>query len=318
MHEGQGAAASGIAGIGLPSLTWGLDKMGVEIPYKAAVAISVLSIALVVLSLVLAGHLFWKWISTKQSVVRYWNKGGKIQAGALVVLALGIAIGLITSRIGAFWQSDPDTGPIVWNFAQSASGRAYFLDWQKPDNQEINVVGFGATGKNMSAEPINDFQGYVRSDVTNKAEPLYILAANAPVAHVCSLVVPTLPENTEGIPAFSAVNVVTRKKPFYMNVTYADTTPISKFENEFAPFTVVLKYGGKEYKRQFSREEVERQKALIEKLSGPPTDPYVARKDNAPSIEDFPPLSPIIKPQSQQPWHLPVDPDLTGTVLEKK
>jgi hypothetical protein len=318
MHEGQGAAASGFAGIGLPSLTWGLDKMGVEIPYNVAVAISVLSIVLVAISLVLAGHLSWKWISTKQGVVRYWHKSGRIHAGALSVLALGIAIGLIIARSSTFWQSTPDTGPIVWNFEQTASGHAYFLDWQKPDNQEINVVGFGAVGKNMSAEPINDFQGYLRSDVTNKTEPLYILAANAPVAHVCSLVVPTLPENTEGIPGFSVVSIVTRKKPFYMNVTYPDTTPISKFESEFAPFTIVLKYGGKEYKRQFSRADIERQKALIEKQSGPPTDPYVARKDNAPLIEDFPPLSPIVKPQAQQPWHLPVDPDLTGTVLEKK
>jgi len=31
MREGQGALASGIAGLGLPGLTWGLDKMGIDL-----------------------------------------------------------------------------------------------------------------------------------------------------------------------------------------------------------------------------------------------------------------------------------------------
>jgi len=47
MHEGQGAAASGIAGIGLQGLPWGLDKMGIVVPYSVAVMITIASILLI-------------------------------------------------------------------------------------------------------------------------------------------------------------------------------------------------------------------------------------------------------------------------------
>ena len=66
MREGLGAAASGAAGIGLSVLTWGLDKMGIEIPYGVAVAVSIAGALLLLLSLVLVGHIIWRWLATRK------------------------------------------------------------------------------------------------------------------------------------------------------------------------------------------------------------------------------------------------------------
>jgi hypothetical protein len=245
--EGQGAAASAIAGIGLPSLMWGFDRMGVEIPYGAAMAISIASALLILVSLALAGHLLWqKRLAIQKATIKYWGRRGKRHAFVLGVLLAGTAIGwLVGSYPYNFWRFPKNTGPIVWNFDETASGHGYFLDMQKTENQEINIIGFGGIGKNISSNPIDDFQGYLRSDMTNEIVPIYILAVDAGAAHACTFAAPTLPSDTLGIPAFSAVQIATHKNPFFMNVPYAGALPITKFEAEFVPFTVVLKYEGR-------------------------------------------------------------------------
>ena len=207
-----------------------------------------------------------------------------------------------------------NTGPIVWNFDETAHGRGYFLDMQKTaDAQAANIVGFGAVGKNVTPDPIDDFVGYIRSDVTNEKIPIYFMAADSGAAHACVISVPTPPEETLGIPAFSLFAIATHKKPVFVNVPYADAMPAAKFKSEFVPFTVVMKYAGKEYKRRFSREEVDLQLATFEKATAPPTNPYVVRK-NATEPTSLPPLTPLIK---RNDISTPANPDLTGTVLQK-
>ncbi len=224
----------------------------------------------------------------KEPLLRYWETSAKKDAMRVGLVLLGIGIGLVIAhRSLLVWTTVTDTGPIAWNFEDTARGHGYFLDMQKTGDQEVTVAGFGAVGKNIKSEPIDDFEGYIRSDLTNKKSPIYVMAANAGTAHACMLSVPTPPEETLGIPAFSLFAVVTHKKPLYVNIPYDDSVSATKFKNEFAPFTVVMKYAGKEYKRQFSRAEVDLQLAIFTKASDPPSNPYVARKETAPPITSF-------------------------------
>ncbi|HEY5067063.1 MAG TPA: hypothetical protein VIJ04_19850 [Xanthobacteraceae bacterium] len=291
--------------------------MSIEVPYWIAVTVTIVSVLLILLSLVLAGHMAWRWIEAHKDNIRaHWTQHRRQYSHGFGLLLIGVCVGWLTGgHIPGFWRYSQSTGPIVWNFEETAAGKGYFLAMQKTEGKEITAVGFAAIGKNISPDPINDFQGYIRSDMTNETVPIYILAANTVATRACTLAVPTLPEDTKGIPGFSLVQIVGYKKPLFVNVPYSDAVPFSKFAGEFAPFTVVLKYNGKSYKRQFSREEIERQKVVFEKASGPPTEPYVVRKESAPPSTILPPLTPLIKLDS---WHPPANPDLTGTILDRK
>jgi len=251
---------------------------------------------------------------SKKAIVGYWSGGAKRHALLLGFLLLGIGIGgLINSNNYAVWNAPPSTGRIVWNFEETASGRGYFLNMQKPSGQEPRIVGFGAHGKNNSSEPINDFDAYLRSDTTNETLPIYIVAAEASAANVCTMALPTLPKDTLGIPAFADFDIVSYGKPFPINVLNADAMPLSKFLNEFVPFTVVMKYDGKDYERHFSKEEVDRQIALLEKLTAPITTPHVVKK-SAPTIAPPPPLATPIPPSATAS---PSNPDITGKIPTK-
>lgn len=296
-----GTAMFTLAGLSAPLLGWQV------------------SAPVMVICAIVAGWGFWPLVHEhfppREKLINYWNNHVKRQVALIALFILGIAAGgLYGIPNFAFWRGSPNTGPIIWNFDETASGHGYFLDMQKAEGREANIVGFGAIGKNITSDPIDDFQGYLRSDLTNETLPIYFMAADAGATHACTISVPTPPEDTLGIPAFSLFAIATHKKPLYVNVPYQDAIAATKFKNEFAPFTVVLKYDGKEYKRRFSREEVDQQLTLFEKASGPPTNPYVVRKNSAPPITSLPPLSPLIKPKD---FSTPDDPDLTGTVLQK-
>jgi hypothetical protein len=170
------------------------------------------------------------------------------------------------------------------------------------------VAGFGAHGKNYSPEPINDFDAYLRSDITNETIPIYLLAVDASIANACTPQVPTLPKDTSGIPAFADFDIVSYRKPFMMNVIGDDAVTLTNFLNTFVPFTIVLKYNGKSYQRQFSRAEIDRQVAMLEKVAAPITIPHVIRKPSAPSV----PLPPLVtrRPSAS-------DSDVTGKIPEK-
>jgi hypothetical protein len=238
----------------------------------------------------------------------------------IALLLLGVAAWSadVADRLGyiklANWSAFSNTGRIVWNYEETARGHGYFLNMQHPTGQETNIVGFGAHGKNNSSEPVNDFDGYLRSDTTNETLPIYILASDVGATNACTVPVPTLPKDTLGIPAFADFDIVTHKKPFFINVL-ADGIPLPKFVNQFVPFTIVLKYDGTTYQRRFSKEEVDRQISMLEKLTAPITNPHVVRKQSAPPLIAVPPLTTLVPPSST-----PVPPgnhDLTGKIPQK-
>ncbi len=263
-----------------------------------------------------AGWGFWPLISShlpsRQGIADYWKGQAKTHASMIGVLLLGLGIGgTVSNGDHGLWKVSPDNGRIVWNLEETASGHGYFLNMQKPADQEPRIVGFGAHGKNISSEPISDFDAYLRSDTTNETLPIYIVAAASGVTNACSMAAPTLPKDTLGIPAFADFDIVSYEKPFFLNVLYPDAVPLTKFLNEFVPFTLVMKYDGRNYKRHFSKEEVDRQVALLEKLSAPITIPHVVRKQSAPTVAPPPLATPI--PPSSAPVS-PANPDVTGKI----
>jgi hypothetical protein len=205
---------------------------------------------------------------------------------AFISLAVWLVIYLTYSNGPNFLtlrRGEPDTGPLVWNFEQSARGAGYFLTMQKVSDQpEIRVISFGAKGKNNSDKPITKFNGYLRSEQTNVTIPIYLLAQEQDESKNLACFphawIPTSAEETYGIPAFADFEISSSEKPFIE--TGKDGIPLSKFLNDFVPFTVILEYDGTKYERRFTTEEVKRQIALLENISSPPNSPRIARKPN--------------------------------------
>jgi hypothetical protein len=255
------------------------------------------------------------------AAARYWNSSGRKHAVGLGILLVGVGLGWAVSNGQNFaWTLSPDTGRIVWNFEQAATGHGYFLNMQKPANQEVRIIGFGAHGKNNSAEPISDFEANLRSDATNETIPIYIVAAEADAVNACTLAAPTLPKDTLGIPGFADFDIVSYEKPYVLNVLY-DGKALSNFLRTFVPFTIIMHYDGKTYQRRFSKDEVDRQVAILEKAAGPITNPHVVRKRSLPPAAP-PPLTTLTHPQSSPvpPGLLPLKPppapdaDVTGKI----
>jgi hypothetical protein len=280
----------------------------------AAPYIGFWAIPLLVLTFGMAVWGFWplysRFLPSKNATSDYFRGVAKTVFGFAIILMLGIGLGRVDKY--EFWKSWSDTGPIVWNFEDTARGKGYFLDMQKRPGEEIVIAGFGARGKNTTADPITDFDGYLRSDKTNQTLPIYIMAANAAIANACTITIPSLPKDTLGIPALADFAISTSKKPLFVNTSYEGLS-LSQFLNEFVPFTIVMEYDGKKHQRHFTREEVDRQVAILEKVAAPSTNPYVIRKSTAPEVNTaLPSLSPLIPPNAT-----PVPPDITGKVPDK-
>jgi hypothetical protein len=199
------------------------------------------------------------------------------------ILAAGIAIGMFIGRRPEF-ATPAAIGNIIWNFEQTTKGNGYFLNMQKVlPNGEIRVTGFGGHGKSNVNAPISNFKGYMRSDLTNAEVPIFIVAQDPDDAKALVCVgqpwVPTIPEETFGIPPFADFDVVTFEKPFVQ--PGIDGITLAKFMNDFVPFSIILEYDGTKYERQFSKAEVERQVALFERSLTPQSNPRVMRKANA-------------------------------------
>lgn len=214
----------------------------------------------------------------------------------------------IVSVLGAFLvgrdvgqgegQTSPAIGNIVWNFEQTARGAGYFLNMQKrSDQNEIRVTGFGAHGKNISSLPIESFKGRLRSDLTNAEIPLYVLAQepDEQKLKICLAhpFIPTLPQQTFGIPAFADFDIVTFEKP--VTLAGVDGVPLSKFMHDFVPFTIFLEYDGTKYERHFTKEEVLKQVSVFENTLDPQNVPRVMRRPTASAA--LPPTLQTLIPQ---------------------
>jgi len=250
-------------------------------------------------------------------IVVFWNqiatffRGVKVIAlfvGLAVVgaLALGIAMGgLFANRFSLMGGTiNQSTGRITWNFDQILSGQASFLNMIRLNQDEIRVVGVGVHGKNISKDPITEFHGYVRSDLTNARLPIFIMAEEP--SNVSSIPnpfhpqqIPTRPEETFGIPALADFDIVTFENAIFNQGV--DGVPVSLFLRDFGSFTVVLEYDGTKIERQFSSGLVHKAIETFEKSLNPQrtTMPRVTRRPNATapvqSLLPFPP------PSSQNP-----------------
>lgn len=213
-----------------------------------------------------------------------------IAIGLCGALGLGIAIGGLLIRWPAAVAGAPATGRITWSFDQP--GDNYFLAMSRLNDQEIRVAGFQAHGKNTSPDPITEFSGYIRSDLTNAERPIYLQAQdqtdiNRPPFMV-PVMVPTSPDQTYGIPGLADFDIATFEKPFIE--TGVDGEPVSQFLRDFGPFTLVLKYDGKTIERHFTSDQIKAQVALLDKQSGAhlANVPRVTRKPTAPPVRTLP------------------------------
>lgn len=231
--------------------------------------------------------------------------------GALGALFIGIAI-------GALWRgpaapladvqsatSAPKTGRIVWNFEQHLNATANFLNINRLNQDEARVSGYGAHGRNTSADPISEIKGYVRSDLTNTRLPILIMAqdSNAPPVPYPfpPPEIPTKPEETYGIPGLAEFDIVTFENAVMQSGV--DGIPVSQFLREFGSFTVVLEYDGIKVEQKYTSEQVKGAIARFEKGANPDrtTVPRVTRRPDA-----KPPIQPMLPfqlphPQALQP-----------------
>jgi hypothetical protein len=223
-------------------------------------------------------------------------------------LALGIAIGGLLLRGGAPTTPTTPSGRITWNFDQAASGHGFFLNLNRLNNEEIRVAGFQAHGKNTSGDPVTQFSGYIRSDLTNASMPIYLLAqenSDVPTPRFPFPVVvkiPTLPDQTYGIPGFADFDISTFDKAIFEQGK--DGVLLSKFLKDFGTFTLVLEYDGLKIERHFSNDEIAKQLALFENSTNLQnnTNPRVLRKpDAAPPIMPSAPPLPLPMPANPPP-----------------
>jgi hypothetical protein len=251
-----------------------------------------------------------KWTAMANAWARWRGKMSAffVGLGLCGALALGIALGGLLNRPGQLGFPTQSTGRIVWSFDQPVE--SYFLAMTRLNDEEIRVGGFQAHGKNTSTDPISEFSGFVRSDRTNEQRPIYLSAQDlAPdptrPSYVPPMMIPTVPEETFGIPGLADFDIVTHDKP-YME-TGKDGVPLSQFLREFGGFTVILKYDGATVERHFSIEQIMAQIALLEKQSRPQNTsaPRVARKPTAkPPVQmllPFVPAPAAPPPNTQQP-----------------
>jgi hypothetical protein len=229
--------------------------------------------------------------------------------GAPGLLFLGISIGVLWSKGASLTISVAgNTGRIIWNFDQMAAGQANFLNLSRLNQDEIRVVGFGAHGRNTSTDPISEFKGYVRSDLTNARLPILIAAEDPSAPAVPNpfqpAMIPTKPEETFGIPALAEFDIVTFEGADIN--TGVDGVPVSQFLREFGSFTLVLEYDGLKIEQKFPADQIRKAIDKFEKDITPKrtTAPRVTRRPDASSPRQsllplqLPPASPPPTPST--------------------
>lgn len=249
-------------------------------------------------------------LPSRKAISSYWNGTAKKHATILGVLLFGIGIGGLLSSGAPLLGFARVQGPITWDFEQTSRGYGYFLAMVKgADDQQIRVLGVQAHGKNTSKDPIADFSGYLRADLTNEQLPIFVLAQDNDEAKIpaCAPRIPTSPDDILGIPGFAEFDVSSYGKAFA--VIGKDGLLVGDFLRKYVPFTIVLKYEGRSFTRQFTREEVSQQINIFERSLSLQSIPRVLRKTTAPRPEQEP-LHPLLQPQSTPipPGLLPLKP----------
>lgn len=234
-----------------------------------------------------------------------------IALGGFGLLLFGIAIGAIWNGGISLGVAAPQhTGRIAWNFDQMDSGNANFLNLIRLNQDEIRVVGIGAHGRNTSKDPVTEFRGYARSDLTNATLPFFIMAeepnnASAIPNPFRPAQIPMRPEDTFGIPGLADFDIVTYEQAVITQGV--DGVPLSEFLREFGSFTLVLEYDGIKVERKFSSEQIKRAVDAFESSLNPQrtTSPRVTRRPTAAapiqSVLPFPMPTPPAPSDSTKP-----------------
>jgi len=115
---------------------------------------------------------------------------------------------------------------------------------------DLRIGGIQAVGKNTSPDPVTGFKGYVRVDRTNKTDPFYLIAGEEKSKGPFDQIIPTLPEETYGIPGLAEFKIQTFEKLFFQ--TGKDGVPAEEFLRNYTPLTLVLEYDGIKVERKFS------------------------------------------------------------------
>jgi len=232
-----------------------------------------------------------KWNEIAAVLARWRQKvaWSLVVLGFAGALALGVAIGGLLLRGGPL-STAQSSGRIIWNFDQT--GDYYFLNMNRLNSEEIRVLGFQAHGKNTSTDPVSEFSGFIRSDITNAERPIYLAAqeprpsGQPPLGP--QLMFPTSPDQTFGIPGLADFDIGTFDKA--ISEAGKDGDALSDFLRNFGAFTLILKYDGATLERHFTLDQIEAQVALLEKQSKPldSSVPRVTRKPTATPVPSFP------------------------------
>jgi hypothetical protein len=238
--------------------------------------------AIVAMLVLLAMLIYRKWLQE-----RFRSLSGLSLLATIIALMLALALSPYVEQQRlpfSTWVSPPKVdGRIAWRFDQP--GGSQFLIMTKFNNEDVRIVGFTAHGRNQSSEPITDFSGVIRSDLTNEEKPILLIAQPDPAEVQPELPpnvtapVPTPTEETYGIPGFAEFDIATYNKG---GVTDTDGTAATSFLRNFGPFTLILKYDGASHERHFSKEQIEEQIALMKRQGGGQDIlPHVTRKPGA-------------------------------------
>jgi hypothetical protein len=227
-----------------------------------------------------------KWVQIAAFLGRDKVTLALIGVGLLCALGLGVVVGVLLMRSGDGRSQTASTGRITWNFDQIEEGKANFLNLIRLNQDEIRVVGVGVHGKNISNDPVSEFRGYVRSDLTNARLPFFIMAEEPSAASATPnpfhpAQIPTRPEETFGIPALADFDVVTYEEAI---ITHGVSgIPVSQFIREFGNFTIILEYDGIRVEHKFTTAQINAAVKKLEETANPQrtTAPRVTRRPNA-------------------------------------
>jgi hypothetical protein len=111
---------------------------------------------------------------------------------------------------------------------------------------QVAVIGFQATGANLSKRPIAEISGYAQSNMTNERFPMFMVV-NREL---------TKPEDTYGIPPNTKSQI---SCPFTLRNPAVDRIPVERFLVDFTEIIFVFNYDGKTYQRRFIENEIEQQ-----------------------------------------------------------
>lgn len=138
-----------------------------------------------------------------------------------------------------------ETSGLNWNFERDIA----FIGMSAGPEQQILIHNFQARGKNLTGDPIEKLNGYIRSDRTAQQFPvLFNLKGKA--TPLCDVTVP--------------VGAIIDIHAAFSN----DRTPISlrEFLTEMVPFTFIFEYDGKSVRRTVTLGEVEERVSNYSKI----------------------------------------------------